>query len=524
MIGKLTNSVKKIYHTFKLNKYEIEIYKHFNNKHNSITNKKNIILIQAVEDTFYYGLFGQIITCLKEKKDIKVNQIAIRNLSVGSSINIFNFLKSVLLCNRIRDKKWTKLYSSFCDDVAFYYEGNFNIYDDIGLFMKSYKIFKKLNHKQDILDIKYDGVDIGDLIYDSYLRYKPAPTVNIKDFYLLTVIFKALKNIKIVKDYIQKHNIKVLLTSYSSYIQHGIAVRIMLNQDIIVYSFGNEQNMAKELTKLSIYHTASFLNYKNDYINLNITKNNAQKFLGERLNGKIDIATSYMKESAYKIKINNIPDVKNSIIIFLHDFYDSMYNYGNLIFCDFLSWVEYTIIILEKYKIPFYLKPHPNQIKDSVKVVDNLIKKFPNAKILSSKITNKQLVDGGIKAGISMYGTVAHELTYMGIPVILSAQNPHSSYNFCFEAKSKKEYESLIKDYLLLKLPNDYKEQVESFYYMRNLNKTKEEMGLLETIAKFRQIDVIYTQEELNKFKKYSDKIKTNKAFKNFIGKLANQI
>jgi hypothetical protein len=298
----------------------------------------------------------------------------------------------------------------------------------------------------------------------------------------------------------------------------------MLNQDIVIYSFGNEQNMAKQLSKFNIYHTASFLKYKNDYINLNITRNNAEKFLDERLNGKIDIATSYMKESAYKIKINNIPDVKNNIIIFLHDFYDSMYNYGDLVFCDFLSWVEYTIMILEKYKIPFYLKPHPNQIEDSAKVVDNLIKKFPSIKILSSKITNKQLVDGGIKAGISMYGTVAHELTYMGIPVILSAQNPHSSYDFCFEAKSKDEYENLIKDYLLLKLPNDYKEQVESFYYIHNLNKTKEEIELLEVIAKFRQIGTIYTQEELNKFKQYSNEIKINEAFKNFIEELGNQI
>jgi hypothetical protein len=505
----------------------MEIYKYFNDKHNSITNKKDIILIQAVEDPFYYGLLGQIITCLKKEKDTKVNQIGIRNLSVGSSIGISGFLKSILLYNRIRDKKWTKLYSSFCDDVAFYYEGNFNIYDDTYLLIKSYKIFKKLNHKQDILDIKYDGINIGDLIYDSYLRYKPAPTVDIKDFYLLNIIFKALRNIKIVKEYIQKNNVKILLTSYSTYIHHGIAVRIMLNQNIVVYSFGNYQNFNKLLNINNYYHTAYFLAYKtifdnNHKIDTNILT--SRNRLNNKINGSLDASISYMKESAYKVSNIVVPDVDGNIIIFLHDFFDSPHIYGKMIFCDFLSWIEYTITILEKYKIPFYLKPHPNQIEDSAKVVDNLIKRFPNTKILSSKITNKQLVDGGIKAGISMYGTVAHELTYMGIPVILSAQNPHSSYDFCFEAKSKDKYENLIKDYVLLKLPNDYKEQVESFYYMHNLNKTKEEIELLEVIAKFRQIGTIYTQEELNKFKKYSDKIKINEAFKNFIEELGNQI
>jgi hypothetical protein len=64
-------------------------------------------------------------------------------------------------------------------------------------------------------------------------------------------------------------------------------------------------------------------------------------------------------------------------------------------------------------------------------------KKYPNVKLLSEKVTNKQLVAAGVKLGITVYGTVAHELAYMGIPIITCGDNPHSGYNFCYEAKKK---------------------------------------------------------------------------------------
>ena len=229
-----------------------------------------------------------------------------------------------------------------------------------------------------------------------------------------------------------------------------------------------------------------------------------------------------MSKSAYNKTNISTPEVGNSVIVFMHDFFDSPHIYGNMTFNNFLEWIEFSIITLEKYKISYYLKPHPNQTSDSKKVVDELKVKYPYVKFISSKVTNKQLVDGGIAVGISVYGSVAHELSYMGIPVILSSENPHSSYSFCFEARSKDEYENLIKNCISLNLPIDYKEQVESFYYMHNLNKDKDELDLITATNKLRKINTLSQDSEEKVFEIIREQINiigSNKSFIDFIQK-----
>lgn len=511
--------IKKLYNTFFLTKYEKYLYKKFYINKNKIR-KQNTILIQTVEDHFYYGLFGQIASSLRAKNTINVEQIVIRNLNVGAYSSILGFFKNIFIHTYFRDLKWIKLYSSFANDVAFRYEEFINPFKAIQFLVQSYYIFKQLKTKNDILNINYSDISIGELIYDSYLRYKPAPTVDIKDYFLYLIIYKSLKNIYISKKYFKKSKPLILLTSYSSYIQHGIVVKVALQNNVFVYSFGNEQKLEKRLSLNDFYHTANFKNYSTDFKIKNINKSllqEANQLLKNRLKGHIDIATSYMKESAYKVSVNILPNVEGHLIIFLHDFYDSIYNYGDLVFVDFIEWIEYTIKVLEKNNIPYYLKPHPNQIEDSAKVIENLKLKYPKLNILSSKITNKQLVDAKISCGVTVYGTVAHELVYMGVPVIMCAQNPHSSYTFTYEAKNMEEYKNFLLDFDKLSLPKDYKQQVESFYYMHNLNKTDSEINLLKIISEFRKLNLVDNQEKFDKFNDLIEKLDKNEAFNNFI-------
>jgi hypothetical protein len=109
-------------------------------------------------------------------------------------------------------------------------------------------------------------------------------------------------------------------------------------------------------------------------------------------------------------------------------------------------------------------------------VVNELCLKYSNIKLISSKVTNKQLVNAGMKAGITVYGTIAHELAYMGIPIVTCGDNPHSSYNFCFEATSVDEYTDILSNIMSLEYDNTelIKSEVLSFYYMHNLNQSKE--------------------------------------------------
>lgn len=506
---------KRLFFIFSLSDIEKKIYKEFKVSKKNKTNS-NLILVQCVENFFYFGLFGKIIENLNEKNEIRVEQFIIRSLTVGSTNNFSGFIKSIFLNNRFRDKKWIKLYSSYCDGIAYSHENTTRVFNNIRYFFKAYKIFSNIKDKNSLLDLSIDNIIVGDLIYDSYLRFKPAATVNIKNFYLCIVIWQCIRNIKMTDRYFKENKPKILLTSYSTYIQHGIAVRIAVKYNTKVYSFGNNQSFCKLLTIDDIYHTANFNSYKKNFDKF--PSEDKKKYLlksrdalDNRFKGYTDIATSYMKESAYKVSNTSIDIsyLEGHVVIFLHDFFDSPHIYGNMIFPDFLEWVKFTIELLEKNNIPFCLKPHPNQIKDSEKIIEALELEYPKINVISSKITNKQLIDANITLGISVYGTVAHELAYMNIPVILCGKNPHSSYDFCYEAKNISEYENFIKNYK--KLNNICnKDEILSFYFMHN-NKSKNIRELMINIIKLRKYnDATNIDFNLNEYIKMFNKVKAD--------------
>ena len=522
----LSKIIDRLKNTFFVSPLEKKLFKKFIcNKKNS--KKKDVILLQTVEDYYYFSLFGAIVKNLKcnIKNEPIIMQYNPRNLSVGTSQSIIQAVKSFLFHNKLRDKKWNKLYSSYCDKVAFRNESSTSLFYDIKAFLHAYKIYKTLKTKDDLLNLKINNLIVGDLIYDTYLRYKPAATVNMNDKYIIILLWKTLRNIKNASHFINKYNVRLLLTSYSTYIQHGIVVRIALEHDIEVISFGDYGTFYTKLTKDYWFHTKNCRNYKNDFkkIQSHVDLTASKKALEDRFNGKIDVATSYMKKSAYQDNDEEVPNVKGKVVIFLHDFFDSPHIYGTMLFPDFYEWFLWTVKVLNDYSIPFCIKEHPNQISDSKQVVKELEEKYPDLEFISTKITNKTLVEHGIIAGVSIYGTVAHELSYLGIPVVLCGENPHSSYSFTFEAKNLEEYNKLLKNVKHLTLPTDVQYEVESFYYMHNLNHTKEMLKLLNILSSLRHICLSMIDSEYIKWKNILEDLFNNVEFQLFISKLKRE-
>ena len=203
--------------------------------------------------------------------------------------------------------------------------------------------------------------------------------------------------------------------------------------------------------------------------------------------GGIDEATSYMRRSAYSYTESELPpSLEGAVVVFLHDFYDSPHVYNDLVFTDFWSWVVTTIEVLRAEDICFAIKPHPNQIPESEQVFKSLVAKYPNLKILSQNISNELLAESGIICGVTVYGTVAHELAYFGIPTIACARHPHHQYDFCRTAGSLKEYRQFLRTPSVLPISSDkMKEQALEFFYMHNLRFSEADAHLRETVASY---------------------------------------
>lgn len=450
-------------------------------------NDSDVILVQTVERFCYLALFGLIVKSVRKYKPIHVEQFVLNSVQANESASFASFLKSRFIA-ALTTRKWVKLYAAFCNDVAYKSAGiSMPVSDVVDLFLAC-RYWLNLEKKDELLRLRIKGVYVGDLIYDTYMRFKPAPTVDLKDKYLIVVLWQALRDIRRAKKYFSEVKPKAYLTSYTTYIQHGVAVRVALMAGVRVFSLSNFQEFAKELSIEDWYQTQNPDCYANDFSRLDDKESKlvlAEKAMNARISGKIDSATSYMKKSAYLHSDKYDINLQDTVIVFLHDFYDSPHVYRNMVFSDFWEWACFTIETLQNNGVKFYIKPHPNQIKLSNKVLDDLQYRYLSLKVLSKDISNKQLVDAGMACGVTVYGTIANELAYMGVPTIAAARHPHVSFDFCKTATNKTDYASYLKNYSEFNLDQSVmRRQSLIFYYMHNLNFNEEQKKLMQYVIK----------------------------------------
>lgn len=469
--------------------HEKNVYHYFKEIHRPTSGAGDVVLVQCVEDIYNFSLFGRVITSLREHCPIRAEQFVLNSLRSGESGSLKEFLRARFI-NGLVGKKWVGLYKSFCNRVGYRSTGlRFPFGDAIDAY-RAVQCWRGLGSKDALNSLAVDGVLVGDLINDSYLRFRPAATVDLEDTYLWLIIWQAYRDIRRAKHYFSRIRPKLFLTSYSSYIQHGIAVRVALQQGVRVFSFGNYQELAKELTLTDWTHTKNTDDYADRF---SMLENQDQKLaqadaaLAARMSGTIDSATAYMKKSAYAETEEPVPDVRGAVVIFLHDFFDSPHVYRDMVFPDFWEWACFTIETLERSNTRFFIKPHPNQIDLSSGVLKDLIHRYPAIQMISPNITNKQLAQAGMACAVTVYGTVAHEMAYLGVPTIGCGDNPHISFDFCKLAKNKTEYAELLNESCQLNFDKPaMKRQSLIFYYMHNLNSGAEEKSLLDAVAKLR--------------------------------------
>jgi hypothetical protein len=449
-----------------------------------------IVLVEAVEDHYYLALFARVLDGIAAEQPINVQQFVPRSLRPGSTQSLFNAVKSMCYYNALTDRKWIRLYAHFCGRVAYKSASPLFSRTCISDLIDARRIWKNLESQETLLDLTIFGIKVGDLIYDSYLRFKPAATLNLKSRYLWIVIWQTLRDLRAARAYMFDVKPKMFLTTYSAYIQHGVAARVALAAGINVFTFGNCQEFYKHLHLTDWVHTRNPDNYRSAFARL---ENPAAKIvqaeaaLSARVSGKIDAATAYMHRSAYDGSAALPAGVRGSLVLFLHDFFDSPHCYRWMIFTDFWEWATFTLTLARRAGIKVFVKPHPNQVASSKFVVRKLMSEYPEAAWLSTNTSNLQLAEAGMACAVTVYGTVAHEMAYLGIPSIAAGHNPHISFSMCNTAHSRDEYARLILNYRNLShvLERLRRESLE-FYCMHNLADAPDEVSLREVLIRFR--------------------------------------
>lgn len=447
------------------------------------------IAVQCLENPFYFGLFSAISQCLRTSIGAAGELVVVRSISGAVGVAWQQRLARSSLIGSIIAAQWVRAFRGTVDRVAYRSISWAHPIGDLTDWFRSRAVWRRAQLGKEFAQLNVLGVLVGDLIIDSYLRFRPSPRFNAEDPFVRHLIWQVHRDIRRARAYFRARKPSLYLTAFSTYIEHGIPVRIALQEGVRVRSFGSFVQFGKELTMADWFHTPDTSAYRSTFQALDkqderLTQ--ADIKLRERLSGEIDSATSYMNVSAYAAASESVPDVSAAVVVFLHDFYDSPHVYNDLVFHDFWEWTCFTIDTLIQANRRFFIKPHPNQISLSGSALNELLAKYPGLSPLSTRITSAQLAAAHMLCGVTMYGTVAHELAYLGVPTIACAKHPHHAFEFCRTARTVDEYRQYLRTADAMPInKGEMRRQALEFYYMHNLYGSSESLSLRDGYVAF---------------------------------------
>ena len=338
-----------------------------------------------------------------------------------------------------------------------------------------------IKDKNEILKLKYKNVLVGDLIYDSYLRYNSIATIDINDIHFKNFLTHCYASFDSVYELCNKYNVKASISSHTVYLGAFIG-RLVAKMGGENYCSGIT-HIVKLTDKEFILH--KYEDYKDNFITFSEEKQKicleeTKKLIQDKVSGKESSNMENLKFSPFGSGIDSVAKntsteklIKESkkikVLIASHCFSDSPHAFGNWYFSDFTEWLKYLGEISNETDYDWYLKPHPNNVNNNKDFIENFLNKYKKIKLIPITTSHHDLKNK-IDFVVTVWGNIAMDFAALNINVINTITNGRfTSFNFNINPKTFQEY-----DHLLRSLSEDKKIKIDQnelyrCFYMHNI-------------------------------------------------------
>lgn len=412
-------------------------------------------------------------------------------LSKKYNAKIIAFYNFKLIVSKLKDNWISKLKWFFSNFLNY---NNFGIYRSFGVesFIKpnidknienaSSKIYnrliKKIKKKEDVYKIYVNKAFLGDLIYDSYLKYHYEPTIDITSEKFKIFLFEFICLHQYWEKFFKNNSIKAVLGVHAHY-SYGIVFRVAFKFKIPVYV--HNEGKVFYLNNKNKYQFSEYRLFEKIYASFSKKEKKECLKIGEtlikkRIRGEKrgHIGSTYISKSSFnksdKLVLKKSKKIK--ILICTQDFFDAINVYGSFHFVDFVEWLNFLGKLSNITNYDWYIKDHPNYLGKYKKyqpfttnITKKIIKKYKNLNYLKPNTKHNEIIKSGIDYVITIFGSVSFEYPYFDIPVITSTRNiPGINYNFNLHTRNKLEMKKLILSLKKKKYKFD-KNKLRRFYF-----------------------------------------------------------
>ena len=316
-----------------------------------------------------------------------------------------------------------------------------------------YLLQGKFFFRKKIISLKYDGINFGKYLFTFTLRNYEAYLSSYKFYYFLFKnIYIISKILKTADYYLKYFRFEDVYIDHLGYL-NGILYQKFISKNKNVYSNCYPRNIFKTKNKKlkDIF--------KLDFKEVNFSSIKQEKIIkkAKKIYKNLNSSLFWMAEARYNLlKKKNFK--KYDYIIYTHSFTDTQLLYGYDGFLNTLEWLEFTTKELQKRKVNFIIKAHPNFYTKSFgeiaawdrKIYTNFLKKIKddeNILVLNESFLNSDLIKQLNKkcVAITKHGNAQLEMVHHNFKVISSKCNfLDHKYKLFNTWNNKKDYKKLL--------------------------------------------------------------------------------
>ena len=353
-----------------------------------------------------------------------------------------------------------------CKKIIFF--KNPNLLERLYYLIKTILIIGNENKTEKASKIKINGVDIGLIAYDTFIRYKYKPTLNIINSHYLIYFAQALYAQNFIKKHISKNKIKISVLAETQYVPLSVFFQTFLKKNINIFTRSGLESFTVRMYKnwKQRYHYRETVSQKLfNWLNKNHKTKSIQK-VKKIYNNKfkkntfgVDEVILGLRSKNYKKLNYNSNKKKKNVVLFLSHLLDGNFVYGPRKYSkDVYSGSKFIIDQLPKLKnVNWLIKKHPNHnfLKSSYDFNDQIKeyeKKYDHIKLLNDDVSPTSLLNLA-DIGVTLSGSVGVEYPAFGIPCVFIEKTYYSNLKFFNKINSKKDIQKTLQNIHKLKIP-----------------------------------------------------------------------
>ncbi|MDO8675171.1 MAG: hypothetical protein Q7K71_03505 [Candidatus Omnitrophota bacterium] len=374
----------------------------------------------------------------------------------------------------------------------FYYLSNRKrgLFQAIRNVWKAVRLLDDVKNVDDFLNLKLDGISIGKIVYDNYLRSTGFGTLSSVSWRAFEGLAQSIGHLEYAESFFRTGNFPVFVQAEKQFIPSALVCQAALKHNVVIYSRGGGPTTftLRRYDDLGQYYTDSYRpsvelfqyvynNYKGEAIRVG-EEHIRKRFSGEPAPYDIPDAALAFKKGDRRVSRQEFChesgwDAKRPIVgIMANNLIDGVFTDNWELFRDYLVWFRETLKFIRTIDhVQWFIKPHPTDVLYKIRTTirgeyERLAGDCKHIRFFPEDVAGSSVSDI-VDVILTVRGSAGVEYSCFGIPCVIAGGAFYTGFGFTHEPKTQDEYFKILKNIEKLKrLSSEQIEKAKTFAYI----------------------------------------------------------